>query len=283
MRTQKENFPSEQPQPKQSQSPTKFQSEFGPHPQAKGHPDFVFVTSSPPAVDESIAREPSIVPSAALRERMTLIAAQPYFAALSEADLEYLAVRMKEAKFSASEIMFLEGDPCLGLYIVREGEARIYKISPDGREQVLHYVKPGQSFNEVPVFDEGPTPANVVAMSACTCWIVPRSLIIDFMRTRPEMAMTIIRNIGRRLRHLVSLAADLSLRTVTYRLAKLLLDTASNDQLERVLTQQEMAAQLGTVREVVARSLKQLENCGYIRIERGRIVIVDRKALEDIA
>ena len=250
---------------------------------AKGHSDFVFVTSALPATRENESGLLVTVPSAALRERMVLIAAQPYFAALNEADLEYLAVRMKEAHFSAGETIFLEGDPCLGLYIVCEGEARIYKLSPDGREQVLHYVKPGQSFNEVPVFDEGPTPANVIALTACTTWIVPHSLIIEFMRTRPEMVMTIIRNIGRRLRHLVSLAADLSLRTVTYRLAKLLLDTASNDQLERVLTQQEMASQLGTVREVVARSLKQLERCGYVRIERGRIVILDRKALAEIA
>ncbi|NJM42576.1 MAG: Crp/Fnr family transcriptional regulator [Anaerolineae bacterium] len=245
---------------------------------AQGHPGFAFVVGEPPTT-ASHELQPTVA-SALLRQRIALLTAQPYFAALSGADLEYLATRMTECHYHAGEMIFVEGDPCLGLYIVHQGEVRIYKLSPEGREQVLHYVKPGQSFNEVPVFDEGPTPANVVALTPCAVWIVPRSLILEFMRTRPEMAMTIIRNIGRRLRHLVGLVADLSLRTVTNRLAKLLLDTAAGDQTARVLTQQEMAAQLGTVREVVARALKQLESCGYIHIERGRIIIVNRQGLE---
>ncbi len=250
------------------------------HSNAQGHPGFVFVASEP-LVAQDRGLNPAIL-SAALRQRIALLMAQPYFAALNGADLEYLATRMTESHFNAGETIFLEGDPCLGLYILHTGDVRIYKLSPEGREQVLHYVKPGQSFNEVPVFDEGPTPANVIAVTPCSMWIVPRWLILEFMRTRPEMAMTIIRNTGRRLRHLVGLVADLSLRTVTNRLAKLLLDTAAGEQTARVLTQHEMAAQLGTVREVVARSLKQLEICGHIRVERGRIVILNRQALEEL-
>jgi CRP/FNR family transcriptional regulator len=192
-----------------------------------------------------------ITPVAALR-------AQPYFKALDDAELKQLARTLLECTFDKDETIFLEGAPCQGLYIVREGSVKIYKLSPEGREQILTYVMTGGSFNEVAVFDGGPNPANVSAAEAATVWIVPRAVIMSLIERRPQIALAVIQNLGARLRHLVGLVEDLSLRQVSSRLAKLLLETATGQ--ERVMTQQEMAARLGTVREMIGRSLRQLED-----------------------
>lgn len=204
--------------------------------------------------------------------------AQPYFKALADEDIARLARTAIEHDFEKDKIVFLEGEPCEGLYIVRAGSVKIYKLSPEGREQILSYIKPGDSFNEVAVFDGGPNPANVVAAEATTLWIVPRPAIVDLIEKHPAVALAVIQNLGARLRHLVGLVEDLSLRQVNARLAKLLLETATSG--EHALTQQEMAARLGTVREMIGRSLRQLETRGLIKTERGRIVILDREELE---
>ncbi|MCL4396545.1 MAG: Crp/Fnr family transcriptional regulator [Chloroflexi bacterium] len=206
--------------------------------------------------------------------------ALPYFRALGDDELARLAGRLVERAVDKDEVVFLEGDPCQGLYVVREGSVKIFKLSPEGREQILSFVRGGDSFNEVAVFDGGPNPANVSATEPTKLWVVPRPVVDELIQKYPQVAMAIIRNLGTRLRHLVGLVEDLSLRQVSSRLAKLLLETASVD--ERALTQQEMAARVGTVREMIGRSLKQLEARGLIEMERGRIVILDREGLEEI-
>ena len=206
--------------------------------------------------------------------------AQPYFKALDAAELARLARTLIERAYEKDEVVFLEGEPCQGLYIVREGIVKIYKLSPEGREQILSYVKPFDSFNEVAVFDGGSNPANVAAAEPTTLWIVPRAAVADLIQSNPQVALAVIQNLGARLRHMVGLVEDLSLRQVSARLAKLLLETAASG--ERALTQQEMAARLGTVREMIGRSLKQLEARGLIETGRGRIVILDREGLEKL-
>ncbi len=212
--------------------------------------------------------------------REELLRAQPYFAVLDDDALSYLAERVVVRSYARGETVFSEGDPSEGLYIVVEGQVRIYKLSPEGREQVLRYCGEGQSFNEVAVFDGGSNPAHVSAVTACTLWIVPRQVIFDLVRARPEMAIAVIQNLGRQMRHLVGLVENLSLRQVSARVAGLLLEVTANPQGVTRLTQQEMAAQLGTVREMVGRSLRQLEARGLISVDHGRIRILDRTALE---
>ncbi len=206
------------------------------------------------------------------------VKAQPYFKSLDDAAVERFSRNLIERAFEKDEVVFLEGEPSQGLYIVRAGSVKIYKLSPEGREQILSYTHAGGSFNEVAVFDGGPNPANVAAAEPTVLWIVPRAAIVDLIQHRPDVALAIIQNLGTRLRHLVGLVEDLSLRQVSARLAKLLLETASSK--ERGLTQQEMAARLGTVREMIGRSLRAMQAQGLIRVERGRVVIVDREGLE---
>jgi len=225
-------------------------------------------------------KQASMPDSGVISARLEWLRAKPYFAVLSDADLALIAERISAHDFRKGEQVFAEGEPCQGLYIVYKGQVRVYKLSAEGREQVLRNFKDGQSFNEVAVFDGGPNPAHADATTPSTLWIISRSLILDLARTRPVMAIAIIQNLGSQLRHLVGLVEDLSLRHISARLARLLLETAGGGLDAPKLTQQEMAARLGTVREMVARALKQLESRGLIEIKKGRIVIVDRQTLE---
>lgn len=217
-----------------------------------------------------------------------IIARLPYFAALdpsTRADVARAAIRRS---FPAGHLIFSEGEPCAGLYIVEEGSVRIFRTALDGREQVLQVLGPGQSFNEVAVFDGGPNPASVVTLEPTVVWVIDRSTMRDLLRTHPALAEAVVKVLATRLRQLVDLVGDLSFRSVTARLAKLLLqqaDAARSDSVTRAafLTQQEMAARLGTVREMVGRALRVLADSGAIRIERHRIVIVDRARLEEKA
>jgi len=215
-------------------------------------------------------------------DQVTAVAALkllPYFESLDENQLTQLAHALVERSLDKDEIVFLEGEPCQGLYLVHEGNVKIYKLSAEGREQILSNVRRGGSFNEVAVFDGGPNPANALAVEPSVVWILPRQVIIETIQNYPQVALAVVHNLGTRLRHLVNLVEDLSLRQVSARLAKLLLETATSEE-SQPLTQQEMAARLGTVREMIGRSLRQLETRGLIRMERGRIVIIDRKGLE---
>ncbi len=204
----------------------------------------------------------------------------PYFKSLDEAELKRLARALMERAFDKDALVLIEGEPSLGLYLLRAGSVKIFKLSDEGREQILRFMRPGDSFNEVAVFDGGPNPANASAVAPSVVWVLPRTAIIDLINRRPEVSLAIIQNLGARLRHLVALVEDLSLRQVSARLAKLLLETASEHAAP--MTQQEMASRLGTVREIIGRSLRQLEAKGLIKVERGRIVIVDRSGLEKL-
>jgi CRP/FNR family transcriptional regulator len=184
-------------------------------------------------------------------------------------------------------MIFVEGEPCAGLFIVESGRVKIFKLSPGGREQILHIFGAGEGFNDVAVLDGGPNPASVMALEPTSVLIIDRPSMVDLLARYPALSRAVIENLASRARHLVSLVEDLSLRTVMGRLAKLLLEQATEEvDLERVprgLTHAQMAARLGTVREVITRSLRKLEEEGIIKIERHRIIILDREALEDKA
>lgn len=207
-----------------------------------------------------------------------------YFALLDDEVLEAVAAVAHQRRYALDEIIFLEGDPCAGLFVVQSGRVKIFKTSLKGREQSLHFVGPGHSFNDVAVLDGGPNPATVMAVEPTTCLVIDRDAMVRLVETYPALAMAVIESIARRARHLVGLVEDLSFRSVQARLAKLLLEQAQassrEGQVPRLMTQQEMAARLGTVREVVGRALRALEDRGVIRIHRHRIIILDREELE---
>lgn len=205
-----------------------------------------------------------------------------YFAELDAEQRRNLSAQTARQNFDAGEVLFLEGEACAGLYIVVTGLVRIFKTSVGGKEQVLRYMGPGDSFNEVPVFDGGTNPASAVASEASEVLVLPRTAVMDLIERYPPLARTVVSVLGMRLRHLVMLVEDLSFRQVTGRVVRILLQPsaphegvgAGTSQRARI-TQQEIAEMAGTSREVVARALRALEDAGAIEIHRGDIRIVD--------
>jgi len=200
----------------------------------------------------------------------------PYFTALSAEDLRRVENEISERSFSKGEILFLEGEPGHGLYVVKSGRVRIFKSSPQGREQVLFIAKQGDSFNDVPVFDGGPNPASASALEPSTVYVIPRESLLSIVADCPA-AQAIIKLFAARLRHLTTVVEDLSFRSVVSRMAKMLLDLAVAEggpsPMPR-LTQDEMAAVVGSVRDVIGRALRTLERTGAIKIEGQRILVI---------
>lgn len=210
----------------------------------------------------------------------------PYFSGLTPTELDAVKSKVAFKTFDKGEILFIEAEPCRAIYFVRSGRIKIYKTSSEGREQVLRVVKRGDTFNEVPVFDQGPNPASAEAVERSTVMYVRKEDLLEIVKTYPIVAISVLRHFAGMLRHLTILVEDLSFRHVTGRLAKALLqhagEAAEPGGRARRLTQQELAALVGTAREVVGRSLRAMESRGAIRFEGHRIIIVNRPALEDM-
>jgi CRP-like cAMP-binding protein len=209
----------------------------------------------------------------------------PYFAGLTERDLGQVLPLVHERSYARGEIVILEGEPCEAIYFVRAGRVKVFKTSPEGREQVLSIMKDGDTFNEVPIFDGGPNPASVEALDPTTLYLLSATDLHALMLELPSISRNVVRILASRLRQLVALVEDLSFRHVTGRVAKILLQQARDAAANGAgrLTQQQMATMAGTAREMVGRALKGLEQAGAIKMERGRIVIVDREILERLS
>lgn len=212
----------------------------------------------------------------------------PYFSGLGSGELEAIRQLVFERSADRGELILLEDEPTQTVYFVVTGVVKAFKTSAEGKEQILCILRPGDSFNDVSVFDGGPNPVSAIAMSRVRLYGISKTDMETLLREHPGIALNIIKVLAGKVRHFVSLVEDLSFRHVTGRVAKLLLEYATNGSEEGKgksprprLTQQDMAAMVGTAREVVGRSLKALEEEGAIRMDRHRIAIVNREVLEE--
>lgn len=210
------------------------------------------------------------------------------FSGLSERELAFLLEKVISRRYSSGEIVFSEGEPCAGLYVVESGSIRIFKSSPGGREQVLSIEGPGGSVAELPVFDGGNYPASVVAIEDTVLLFVSKQDFHGLCLAHPEVALKVLKVVGARLRRLVGIIEELSFTTVRHRLSAYLLRLAQ-DQGKKVAhgievtlpsNNQELAAQIGTVRELVSRNLSRLQMEGLLTVDGRCLIIRDLKALE---
>jgi CRP/FNR family transcriptional regulator len=208
----------------------------------------------------------------------------PYFSGLSESVLASVSKHVFEKKAERGEILIFEGEPAEALYFVITGVVKVFKTSADGKEQIFRIIRPGDSFNDVPVLTGGVNLASASAMSAVVLHGIKKKDLETVSREYPQVALNVIKVLSLRVEELISLVEDFSFRHVSGRVAKILLEYTGNGEGEKPrLTQQEMAAMIGTAREMVGRSLKNLEEEGAIRMERSRIIITNQKTLRDIA
>ncbi len=187
--------------------------------------------------------------------------------------------------FPPDAVVFWEGDIETNLYYLQYGSLKAMKASPDGRQQVLRFIQAGEIFNEIGVLAKRPNPATAVALEESGVWLIPRQALEKIVQIHPTVALQIIENMADKIIELVTLATDLSLKTVEARFAKLLLEQAEGDVIERRrwTNQTELAARLGTVPDVLSRVTRELTKAGLIEMDRQRIRILDRKGLAERA
>jgi CRP/FNR family transcriptional regulator len=221
-------------------------------------------------------------------DRAAFLARTSIFADLDQHELSHLAHRAVTKKYTAGEVIFHTGDPCPGLYIVETGSVRIFKTSFNGREQVLGIDGPGSSIAELPVFDGGPYPASAAAIPESTILFISKQDFQDVCLEYPKVALKVLRVIGRRLRGLVGIIEELSFTTVRHRLIAMLLRLAKEGQKTQAgiavtlpANNQELASQIGTVRELVSRNMSRLQAEGLIHIEGRNITIPSVRKLEE--
>lgn len=212
-----------------------------------------------------------------------LLRSIPYFSGLAPEIVEETRKLIFDRKFKPGEILLLEGEPAEALFFLASGAVKIFKTSAEGKEQILSIVRPGESFNDISVFDGDVNPASAQAMGEVLVHGLSRREVTELIRKHPEVAVNVVKVMAQRVRQLVTLVEDLSFRHVISRVAKILLEYGSqnNDPHPR-LTQQEIAAMAGTAREVVGRSLKALEESGAIRLESHRVVISNKEELQQM-
>lgn len=204
----------------------------------------------------------------------------PMFSQLGSEELEQVAGYLRERTLAPGQVAVWEGEPCEAVYIVLRGLLRVRRMSPEGREQVLSYLGPGDAFNLVPVMDGGLNPVTVDAVSETVLLTTTCDQFQLILRTCPQVAETLLKQFAGEIRALTEMVEQLALHTVRTRLARFLLDSAEMTRPLQGWTQAEIAARIGTVREMVGRTLRAFADEGLIRRERGRIVIADVPALE---
>lgn len=219
------------------------------------------------------------------QKAIKILSTVPYFSGLDPRTIETISRSASPQVFDPGQLVILEGEPASGLYVVQSGWLKASKIAIDGREQILQFLGNGEVFNAVSVFSGASNAASVTALETTFLWKISRIEMLKLLDSNPPMARLIIQDLAGRVIHLISLVEDLSLRTVEARLARLLLEQSSGDRVHRRrwATQTEMASRLGTVPDVVSRTLRKLSDRGLIEVARNEIRILDRPQLEGIA
>lgn len=215
---------------------------------------------------------------------MASLQSNAYFSGLGSEELDPIRGQVFEKTVARGEIITFEGEPARAVYFVIAGVVKVFKTSADGKEQIIYLARPGDSFDDVPVFSGGLSLASAEAMTQALLYGIKKDDLEASLRKYPELAENVIQVLSRRIEQIISLVEDLSFRRVTGRVARILLENTGdmNGQKHR-LTQQDMAAMAGTAREMIGRSLKLLEEEGKVRLERNRVVITDKEALREIA
>jgi CRP-like cAMP-binding protein len=209
------------------------------------------------------------------------LSANSFFTGLDNTTMHMLTQQAKWREYEAGEVITLEGGSLSGFYYLQFGWVKVVKVSPNGREQILRFLEPGETFYEIAIFSDQPNPVTAVALEQAGLWLIQKDVVMRLLRERPYFTERVLANMADRMHYLVSLVTDLSLRPVTGRLARLLLDSADEGVLQRPkwYTQAELAARLGTVPDVIQRVLREFEKEGLIEVKRSTITIQNWDAL----
>ena len=212
-------------------------------------------------------------------ERLKTLSKNIYFDELQGDILKSISLHTQLRQYERGDVLFWEGDQCAGLHIIESGSVKLYRVSPQGRQYIISVLTEGATCNEVPAFDGGTNPVNVEALETTRVWVVDADTLRELIKANPEFALRVLEKFGQNLRQLVGKVSEMAFYQVTHRLARLI--TEMDEEPRPHWTQEQLAARLGTVREVVSRSLRELEKSGAIRMEDRRIQVADDDILRE--
>lgn len=223
-----------------------------------------------------------------MTDKITALRRTMLFGELGETELKALAERAVERRLARGEVLFMAGDEAAGLFVIVEGALRAYREGLDGREQVIHVERAAATIAELPVFDDRPYPSTVAAEEDTLVLFIDKRDVKRLCLEHPNIALAALKLLAERLRRCAELVESLSLREVDQRLARWLLGEArirgtragAEIQLTLALTNQQIAARIGSVREVVSRAFTRLQSNGLISVDGRAVLIPDENALE---
>jgi len=215
----------------------------------------------------------------------------PLFAGLKEEDLKRIRAIALPKKAARKEILFTDGEEAKGFYVILSGRVKIYKVSPDGKEQILHVVSAPDPFAEAAVFLEGSYPAFAEALSDCQLLFFPKRDFIHLIERNPQLSINMIVTLSQYLKRFASLIEELSLKEVSSRIAKYLLDLSLKqskegkiaEEVELDLSKTQLALKLGTISETLSRTLAKMKAKGVIEVKKNRIHLLNQEALRELA
>ncbi len=216
-----------------------------------------------------------------------LIAGIPLFHGLPKEQLEEVVDITTDQTFQTGQTVFSEGEEASGFYVVVSGQVKIFKLSSEGKEQILHFVAPGESFGEVPMFAGGRFPAHAETVERSRLFFFPRAFFLELIRKDPSIAMNMLADLAKRLRRFTLLVEELSLKEVPSRLAAHILYLSGMENglidLELSITKGQLASLLGTIPETISRILGKMSSQDIIKVRGRKISIMNRKRLEALA
>ena len=220
-------------------------------------------------------------------DKVAALGSSALFSELEEPELRALAARAVERRLARGETLFVAGDKAIGLFVIVEGAVRAFRESLEGREQVIHVERAGATIAEVPMFDDGAYPSTAAAEEDSTVLFIDKRDVRQLCLDHPRIALAALKLLASRLRRCAELVEMLSLHEVDQRLARFLLiesracgtHTDAGTAIDLVLTNQQIAARIGSVREVISRALARLQQNGFITIEGRRVIVIDEAAM----
>jgi len=211
----------------------------------------------------------------------------PLFNGLPDEQLRDLNSIGVEKRFKRGGTIFSEGQPALGFYVVLSGRVKIFKLSPEGKEQILHVFGPGEPFGEVPVFEGKRFPAHAAALEDSTACFYPRDAFVGLIKSNPSLALNMLAVLSRRLRTFAALVDNLALKEVPGRIAAHLLYLSDRqgtaNQVELDVPKNQLAGMLGTIPETLSRIFAKMATRGFIQLDGPRITLLDTAELRDLA
>ena len=218
---------------------------------------------------------------------LNIISSIPLFNGLPEEQIVAIKKIALEKKINKGEIIFTEGDEGNGFFVVDDGRVKVFKVSTEGKEQILHIFGPGQPFGEVPVFAGQKFPANAQAIDKTRVLFFPRTSIVNLISANPSLALNMLAVMSKKLRQFAVQIENLSLKEMPARLASYLIFLANEQNKDDLVTLKiskgQLASTLGTIPETLSRAFAKLSGQNLINVDGKKITLLDRRGLEDMA